>query len=125
MQTHKVAPKDTMLSQSVVFDCFAQLHIIHYLQAKRFVGSYLVVSITANKIKRPRSHMISGIGILHLPGALPKREHRLDRAEHHLLTKSLHDERGKDHKMICAGTLGISYCPAQRIGPKEDIAVGK
>src|SRR5262249_35247361 len=121
----KVASKDAVLAQSMVFDCFAQLHIIQNLQAERLVGSYLLVGTASNKVKRARSDMIPSAGVLHFPGTLPKREQSLDRAERHSLTESHGNERGKEHEMVCTSPLCISHCAAQRIGTKEDIAVSK
>ena len=96
----------------MIFYCLAQHHVVEHLEAERLVSTDRQISVPMDKAESSGAEKIPAIRILHPPRTLPQGEHRLKGTEHHALTKTIHDQAWKEHKVIGAGLFCISNRPA-------------
>ena len=69
--------------------------------------------------------MIVSAGISYLPRTVAKREHRLEKSDHHVLAGALHDHLRKQHDVVRSNRLGIVDRAPERVGLEEHVGIGE
>ena len=76
-------------------------------------------------LNAPTPDMVFGSRIGHFPGTVSENKQRLEKSDHHLLARVLHDHAGKKHQVIGAFRFGVRRGAAQRVGLEQDVGIGK
>src|ERR1700690_408328 len=113
------------LAETGILDDFAQLHVVHNLEAQGLVGADGFVSAATNQIESANSHVVFGFGVGDFPGAMTKDEHQLEERQHHFFSDMLHQHARKQYDVIGALLFGVGDGAADAIGAEHDVGVGE
>ena len=103
---NQIGAEDIALRVASLLYDLAQLHVVEHVEAQCLVCTQSVVHLAANQVECAHADVIFGFWIGDFPGTMSEDEQRLEKSDHHLLARVLHDHAGKKHEVI--GTFGFS-----------------